>query len=190
MPNTLFFILFFFPQLRWMPVCEKQRRCLVVESLCSPRLENPSKKGSGDPGQLGIPTLMMDQTKARKQRWINGTNEAWKVRMLGWGWFGGITGRGADRELPGIRWGLQLVPGQAGGEASPSPSYSWLLQSSSTCWQGDFVSPRSAGGFVVMSLELMKNIFRCFFGRKRWSIYNKSPLAKQLPEICFFSLSI
>lgn len=27
-------------------------------------------------------------------------------------------GRGADRELPGFRWGLRLILGQAGGEAS------------------------------------------------------------------------
>lgn len=68
-----------------------------------------------------------------------------------------------------------------------TPSHFCLLWSPSSCKQGWFhLSLWCAGGYVVISSLLIRNIFSCFSGGKHWSFYNKSLLAKQLPAMFFF----
>lgn len=179
--NTLFLL---FPWLKQLPVCQKQCPCLIVGSLCL-----TWQKGWKSFYRKALVTLCCWDSQACSKSKQDGERRAGWAQAgrveLAWreGWEGTEGARSCQDELS-EQWEL-LFPGEQTPLTAP-PSHFCLLWSSRNCERGWFsMSLLNTGGFVVISLMLIRNIFGYFFAGKHWSIYNKSSLMKQLSEICF-----
>lgn len=89
-------------------------------------LEKPLKKGSGYLVLLGIPGLIVDQTRTVKTAVDKQEERAVRVRMRGQSWLGGKAARDPLGVPSRGRWELQLVPRRE-GDSSPCSSSSPLL---------------------------------------------------------------